>query len=336
MIALKLNACFIALIWEYTLRIVLSVIFLLLSVLSCSALQYENKQLERQIESLFSPSLDLLDVKLALDSFAGGTPDYTKSEIEQMIAALQIMSANALTSGDKLTVLKRFLFEPGQWNGGRTFTYDMSDPLGKKPTNRILGHYIETRLGNCVTMPVLFLILGRSIGLDLSLSTAPLHVLVKYTDDSGQVWNLEPTSGGGFTRDDWYRKQLPMRDDAVANGVYLRTLNHEESVAVLANTSISHFLASNRPEDAIIASNVLLKHHPRDAPMMVQRASAFYLILKRDILDRYTHESQLTPDVKAYAVMLNAENLAGFAAAEALGWRETDGITSTSKETTPQ
>ena len=70
---------------------------------------------------------------------------------------------------------------------------------------------------------------------------------------SRTVYNMEPTSDGGFTSDDWYRKQLPMRHDAVANGVYLRKLNHEESVAVLAGSLISHFLASNRPEDAIIA-----------------------------------------------------------------------------------
>ena len=307
-------------------RIVFSVILLLVSVLASFAMQYENKQLERQIERLFSPSLDLLDVKLALDSMVGGTTGDTQSEIEQMITALQTMAADARASGDKLKVLKRFLYEPGPWNGGRAFTYDMSDPLGHKPINRILSHYVETRLGNCVTMPVLFLVLGRSIGLDLSLSTAPLHLLVKYTDDNGEVWNLEATSGGGFTRDGWYRKQLPMTDEAVANGVYLSKLNHEESVAVLANTLISHFLASNRPEDAIIAADIILKHHPRNAPTMVQRASAFYLILKRDKLDRYTYESQLTPDIKAYVVMLNAENLAGFAAAEGLGWRESDGI----------
>ena len=59
---------------------------------------------------------------------------------------------------------------------------------------------------------------------------------------------------------------------------------------------------------------------------MVQRASAFYLILKRDVLDRYKTQSQLTPDIKAYADTLSAENLAGFTAAEGLGWRESDGI----------
>ena len=34
----------------------------------------------------------------------------------------------------------------------------------------------------------------------------------------------------------------------------------------------------------------------------------------------------MTPEVKAYADMLYAENLAAFAQAEALGWTERDGL----------
>ena len=97
----------------------------------------------------------------------------------------------------------------------------------------MLQRYLTTRRGNCITMPILFLALGQRLGLTMTLAEAPLHVFVKYTDDGGVVWNLEPTSGGGFTRDAWYRKKLPMSDKAVANGVYLRPLAHEEATALI-------------------------------------------------------------------------------------------------------
>ncbi len=57
-------------------------------------------------------------------------------------------------------------------------------------------------------MPILFLVLEEEwIGLNVTLATAPLHIFVKWRDaESGQSWNLEVTSGAGFTRDDWYRR----------------------------------------------------------------------------------------------------------------------------------
>jgi regulator of sirC expression with transglutaminase-like and TPR domain len=309
---------------------IISLFFMLCSALSCAALSFENKQLEAQLEVLFAPGRDMLDVKLVIDAMAGGTAGNTKFEIDQMVATLKATAAGAQTSNEKLKILRRFIYEPGKWNGGRAFVYDHADPLAKNPVNRILSHYVETRLGNCVTMPVLFMILGRRIGLNLTLSTAPLHVLVKYTDDDGAVWNLEPTSGGGFMRDFRYSDTMTLPDEAVANGIYLRTLSDAENVGVIAGVLVEHYLATNKPEDAIITADIILLHNPLDAHIMVKRASAFYLLLKRDVIARYPHQSDLTPEIKAYG-----DELSGFAAAEALGWRETDGQNPTQTGTNP-
>lgn len=137
----------------------------------------------------------------------------------------------------------------------------MADPLGRNPANKLLTRYIRTRLGNCVTMPLLATILGRRIGLKMTLAAAPLHVFVKYTDDSGTVWNLEATSGLGFTRDIWYRKELPMTDSAIGSGIYLRPLSEEENVALMATSLIEHDMKiTHRPENAIIIADVILRH----------------------------------------------------------------------------
>ncbi len=290
-----------------------------------AAMTYENKPLEAQIEALFVPGRDPLDVKIAIDQLSGGTAGNTKIEVDHMTKALRGMTADAQTEREKLDSLKRFLYVAGWWNGGKAFVYDHADPKAQNPVNRLLGHYVETRLGNCVTMPVLFMILGKRIGLNMTLAQAPLHILVKYTDETSAIWNLEPTSGGGFTRDEWYRRTLPMSDEAISNGIYLRPLSDDESVAFMAVNIVEHFLKSGRPEDAIVTADILLRHNPRDAHLLAKRGSAFYLILKRDVIERYPHQSDLTPEIKAYGDELYAQNQAAFAAAESLGWRQSDG-----------
>jgi len=69
-------------------------------------------------------------------------------------------------------------------------------------------------------MPFLFIILGDKLGIDVTASTAPLHVFVKFTDTDGKTYSLETTSGANFSRDAWYREQMPMTNQAIDNGVY--------------------------------------------------------------------------------------------------------------------
>ncbi len=294
---------------------------------------FHNSQLRDQIESLFEPGHTLLDAKLIVDGMVSagmsddiGSIEQTRSLIGAMAASLKTMTAGQASSNEKLVLLRRYIYEAGYWNNGRPFRYDRDDPSGTNPSNRFLLRYLETRRGNCVTMPILFAILGQSIGLRLTLAEAPLHVLVKYTDDDGKTWNLEATSGAGFTRDSHYRRHLPMSDAAIANGVYLRALNGEESAGLTATFLIEHFLRQRRFEDAIIAADVILKHYPRSAYVMTKRGTAFAGLLRRDVLGKYTRMDQMTPETRAYADRLFSENIAAFKAAEALGWRETDGI----------
>lgn len=114
-------------------------------------------------------------------------------------------------------------------------------------------------------MPMLLMILGRRIGLRMTLALAPLHVFVKYTDDRGRVWNLEATSGGGFTRDVWYRHKFSMTEAAVAKGTYLRSLPEDETAAVMASSLVEYLVKEKRPEEAIEAANVILRHYPAGA-----------------------------------------------------------------------
>lgn len=289
---------------------------------------FSDPTLQAKLETLFTPGRDLAGIKLAIDQMADPAADIAgaSAALDELTGQLRGMAVGAQTSAERLAVLKRLMYEPGPWNENRPFVYDMEDPLGKRPANRYLHSYLATRRGNCITMPILFAALGQRIGLNLTLAEAPQHLLVKYTDDDGAVWSLEATSGAGFARDSHYRKELPMTDRAVEAGTYLRALTGEEAAAITASHLAGQYLHDGRYEQAVITASALLRHYPRSAYLTTLQGAAYGQILRRDIIAKYTRESDMTPDVKEFADRLYAENLAAYAAAEALGWTERDGL----------
>lgn len=288
-----------------------------------------STELVTAVEALFAPGGDLLDVKLTVDSMVDPSANVRAVEVEiaRMVDVIKSMAGEKARSAEKLTALKRYLYESGDWNGNKPFQYDLDDPLGEKPANRLLQRYLTTRRGNCITMTILFLALGQRLGLTMTLAEAPLHVFVKYTDDDGVVWNLEATSGGGFTRDAWYRQKLPMSDKALENGVYLRPLSHDEAAALIASFLVEHQIETGAFEQAIAISDVLLRHYPNFAYGLVKKGSAYSGLLRRELAGKYTRMEDIPPDLKAKADRWYAANMNAFAKAEALGWRPEDGQT---------
>lgn len=282
------------------------------------------------VRILLESETDSARAKLAVDKFIDPSVDEAAvlAVIEGMVVTVNKMLANlpldaASNSMEKMKVLRTFLYEGGWWNNGRPFQYDLSDPYGQQPGAQSLSHYMATRKGNCVSMPMLFLALGERLGLKLTLSTAPLHVFVKFTDDAtGKTWNLETTSGAGLTRDEWYRQKLPMTGEAVANGVYLKTLSGREARSIIATAVLDNLISTRRYEDAIAVADVLIEAYPANAYTLVKKGTAYYRLLDANIIKKYPKQSDIPADRMAYANDLYRANQAAFAKAEALGWRE--------------
>ena len=240
--------------------------------------------------------------------------------VKRMLATIpsDVASANI----EKMKALRTFIYVSGWWNDHRPFRYDMDDPFGQKLHAKLLTSYLHSRKGNCVSMPTLFLVLGERLGLNMTLSTAPLHVFVKWTDDaSGQTFNLETTSGAGFARDAYYREKMPMTDAAIANGVYLKTLTRRETVAVMATTVLDHLLETKRYDDAIAVADALIEAYPANAYALAKKGTAYYRLLDENFRRKYPRESDIPADELPYATSIYRANQEAFAKAEALGWR---------------
>jgi hypothetical protein len=123
-------------------------------------------------------------------------------------------------------------------------------------------------------MPILFLILADRLGLDMALAEAPLHMFVRWRDESGGTLNLETTSGAHPARDAWFRHNMPMTDLALANGLYMRSLGRREGVTLMAHTLLESLMVQSRYGDVIEVADVILGHGRRDVYAMLKKATA--------------------------------------------------------------
>ncbi|THF61972.1 transglutaminase family protein [Pseudothauera rhizosphaerae] len=275
----------------------------------------------RQPES----KMDLGRIKLTIDKMINPTVDVDAGlkQIDAMTAQVRAMQPGFPSSNDRLQALRAYLYEKGPWNGYRSFSYDLDDPLGKNIRNKLLLNYIASKKGNCVTMPLLFVILGQRLGLDVTISTAPLHFFVKYTDpETGITYNLEATSSAKPARDVWIRQQNPMTDQSIVNGLYMRKLSKRETAAAIA-TVLAEYLAPKQEHEKVIAlSDVVLAHYPKDIGSMLRKGSAYGRLANRDFMQKYRMPKLIPPEEYGYFKYLGDQNRLWFEQAEALGWRE--------------
>lgn len=274
----------------------------------------------RSVLAVPDHDLDYARAKLTFDRLVDPSVDIEAvlHRIDEMAAAAGRMAAGALTVEAKLAALQRFLHERGPWNDHRPFAYDQSDPLGRSMPNKLLHNYISNHLGQCVSMPTLFLILAERLGLDVALGLAPDHVLVRVRL-GGRSINLEATSGAHPARDAWYRQNFPITDRSIETGIYLRSLSKREGIAVLACIIVEHLHKLGRFDDVIDVCNLILASHPTDVQTMVCLGSAFGRLLTQ-FQQRYPTPGSAPPAMHFRAIVWMQQNMNLLAQAEVLGW----------------
>ncbi|PZP87578.1 MAG: hypothetical protein DI592_03305 [Stenotrophomonas maltophilia] len=178
----------------------------------------------------------------------------------------------------------------------------MSDPLGKNPKNKQLATYLATRKGNCVSMPILFVILGQRLGLTVALATAPNHLLVKFADG--------------------YQRETGITEASLDNGLYLRPLLPHEGIGAIASTLMEHYGAKKDADALMAVADLALAANPKDPVAMIWKANAYYIQTQQRIRSRYSNAEDLPPELHGEFHRLTRENLAWLAKAESLGWTQ--------------
>jgi len=270
-------------------------------------------------------NIDLARAKFAFDQVLDPTIDVRTylEQIDQIVRTVQSMAGPGASEKLKLTKVRDYLYESGDWNDHRPYEYDMSDPLGRKPGNALLSNYLTTRHGNCVTMPLLYVILAQRLGLDATISVVPFHTFAKITLGT-RTFNVEATSGGHVEGDDFYRRKTPMADAAVANGVYMKTLTRREAVAVLADALAAYLLEQKKPSQVLAVTELVLAAYPHDANALVEKGSAYGVMIDQQFREKYPRPMDIPSNLQEQYLALVDKNKQAFDQAEALGWRETE------------
>jgi regulator of sirC expression with transglutaminase-like and TPR domain len=268
--------------------------------------------------------LDFARAKLSFDKMIDPTIDIDAwmQKIGQMEQAVRTMAGTSASRWEKLGAIQKYIYESGEWNDHKPYAYDLTDPLGKNITNKLLTTYLSTQRGNCVSMPILFLILANRLGAHVTASTAPSHIFVRVVDDAtGKTINLEPTNGAGPERDVWIRQQFPMTDQAIANGLYLQTLTKKETIALVASVVLEYYYSDERYLDVIQIADVILEYYPKLVAALVTKGSAYGRLVEVNFEQKYPTPNDIPVNLRAEYQRLHEQNYAIIDQAEALGWR---------------
>lgn len=277
----------------------------------------------RSVVSASDNELDYAKAKVAFDSLVDPTIDQEGvfEQLDELTNRARELMRGDTRSAVRLGAVRRLIYESGPWNDCRPFSYDHDDPYGRKSPNKLLHHYLATRCGQCVSMPILFLIIAERLGLRVALACAPEHVFVRFTDDVGREHNLETTSGAHPSRDAWYREKFPITDRAIQTGIYLRSLTKREGVALMASTVVEHLKRQSRFQEVIEIAKVVLSQCPRDVTMMLWQGTSCGALLEQ-IRTKYPNPLLMPPAIRAQAYACMEGNRRAFKAAENLGWVE--------------
>lgn len=122
----------------------------------------------------------------------------------------------------KNTTGKSTVFEP--------FGYDFKDYMGRENhSSMFVTKLLNTKKGQCHSLPLLYLILSEELNSNVYLGLAPNHSYIKFGNQY-QSYNFE-TTNGAFVSDEWIVASGYISATAIKNQIYLAPLTKEKVIA---------------------------------------------------------------------------------------------------------
>ncbi|MGH9665756.1 MAG: SirB1 family protein, partial [Bryobacteraceae bacterium] len=173
--------------------------------------------------------LDRAALHLAAIEFPGLDPEPSMTALETMAAELRTRLAAVSGGIERVPIANTFLFEHLGFHGNQTDYYD--------PRNSCLNEVLERRTGIPITLSLVYIELGRRVGLPVFGIGLPGHFIVQY-DDGRSARFIDPFHGGRFlTHEDC---QALVRDRGLVDlprqpSLFARSTNRQILVRMLCN-----------------------------------------------------------------------------------------------------
>lgn len=144
-----------------------------------------------QIAKVSEQDLNLAEAALliAVEEYPGLDVEAYLRQIDELATSVQQRLPAQAGLEDTLVTLNQFLFVE-QGFSGDTETYD-------DPRNSFLNEVLDRKRGIPITLSIIYMEVGRRLGLPLMGVSFPGHFLVKFSTREGEVV-LDPFSGGSL------------------------------------------------------------------------------------------------------------------------------------------
>lgn len=223
--------------------------------------------INKQIKFLQNLSLSLIDGRFL--SYL----EKDKEKVNKWASVFQIMCDTIpLNINDQI-----YKYEP--------FGYDFNDVFGHKTReNLFVSKLLQTRKGNCRSLPYLYKILCEEIGAEANLALAPNHVYIKHQSLKDGWYNTELTSGI-FPIDAWIMASGFVHIDAIANGVYMKALNNNESIALVLIDLADNYNAKFPDNDGsfvLKCCETALREYPNFVAALILKAETHYYQIQKE------------------------------------------------------
>ncbi|NQY74383.1 MAG: hypothetical protein HRT90_06425 [Candidatus Margulisbacteria bacterium] len=249
-------------------------IFILFILLFQTGCNFDNEtRLLNQVEAMLKlpeSEIDIARAKLTIDKIINPSVDvdkYLKKIDELVYKASRI-------KGHRIYKLHAFLYEKGPWNGYEIYRYDYENVLEKSSKSSMLTYYIDTKRGNCVSMPILYYVMAKNFGIQTELATVPRH-LIAQTKMGNEWWNIETTHLGLTYEDEMYQKDFLMSKKAIKDGVYLTPVSKKKIIIIMMEQLFLFYEQNKKFELALHVNDLSQEYFPEHFENFANRAGIY-------------------------------------------------------------
>lgn len=201
--------------------------------------------------------------------------DAYSARIDDLAAQVRELNGGSPDPDRRIRALNTVLYQQAGFRADRNLS------LQRKPEQYHLHHVLETKQGNCLSLPILYVAVAQRLDWPVHLVHVPDHTFVRYVARSFGEANIETTSGGGFVSDDRYARDFRVSDTGLESGAYLRALTHRESLGDLHEINAITLGRRGRLLEAIEHFDRAVQYNPRLVTAWANLAAAHAMMAKR-------------------------------------------------------
>lgn len=233
-----------------------------------------NERLEHFAEIVSRDQFDLAEASfmLAQDLYPGIDIAAYLGQLDDIAAAIRKRIAGDAFAEQKVIALNYYLFNEMRFSGNVEDYYD--------PRNSYLNQVMERRIGIPITLSILYLEVGKRLGLNLKGISFPGHFLVKLAVKRGQLV-LDPFIGGEAQSEADLRARLaqvlpPGKAEKAQLDRYLEPATPRQIIARVLRNLKNIYMQTGKLEQALAVMQRMLLVMPESAEELRDRGLVYH------------------------------------------------------------